>query len=259
MRLPVTLQAAPQLPRNPWQSRVLLVVDEDPSTVNAVARVARDLGMTPRVAQTAESALAIAGDEAPSVLVTALDLGGQADGLSMARTVRERFGAAVILTGATLPSSQFAAVATFAPDAFLCKPLRPEQVDATIRLTVKGAAIGRTAGGARQPDPDLARALRQIAAVVHGTGVNCVGPSPAPNVATLAALRPREQEVVRLLFEHCRVPAIAVRMGISPQTVRNHLKHIFSRLGVHSQQELIARLRAGAGAVAEVERIAHVP
>ena len=58
----------------------------------------------------------------------------------------------------------------------------------------------------------------------------------------ICGLRPREQEVVRLLLQHLRVPAIARRLGISQQTVRNHLKSVFRRTGVRSQQELLDRI-----------------
>ena len=62
----------------------------------------------------------------------------------------------------------------------------------------------------------------------------------------LVGLRPREQEVVRLLLQHLRVPAIARRLGISQQTVRNHLKSVFRRTGVRSQQELLDRIALAA-------------
>ena len=47
---------------------------------------------------------------------------------------------------------------------------------------------------------------------------------------------------MRLLLQHLRVPAIARRLGISQQTVRNHLKSVFRRTGVRSQQELLDRI-----------------
>ena len=49
----------------------------------------------------------------------------------------------------------------------------------------------------------------------------------------------REQEVVDLLAQGIRVPTIARKLCISPNTVRNHLKRVYQKLGVHSQEELI--------------------
>ncbi|MGE0680165.1 MAG: helix-turn-helix transcriptional regulator [Candidatus Binatia bacterium] len=57
-------------------------------------------------------------------------------------------------------------------------------------------------------------------------------------------LPPRVSEVVRCLLAGYRVPTIARLLGVSPHTVRNHLKLAFRRLGVRSQQELIERLRS---------------
>lgn len=52
----------------------------------------------------------------------------------------------------------------------------------------------------------------------------------------------REQEVVDLLAQGSRVPTIARKLYISPNTVRNHLKRVYQKLGVHSQEELIELL-----------------
>lgn len=59
-----------------------------------------------------------------------------------------------------------------------------------------------------------------------------------------SALTPREQEIVRLLLSNGRVRSIADQLEISPHTVRNHLRSVFRKLGVHSQVELIRTLTA---------------
>jgi DNA-binding NarL/FixJ family response regulator len=56
-------------------------------------------------------------------------------------------------------------------------------------------------------------------------------------------LRPREREIAELLLNHYRVPAVAERLSISAHTVRNHLKNIYRRWGIRSQQELLLALR----------------
>ena len=53
---------------------------------------------------------------------------------------------------------------------------------------------------------------------------------------------PREVEILRELADGARVKLIAKRLFISETTVRFHLRNIFSKLGVHSQAELIERL-----------------
>lgn len=69
------------------------------------------------------------------------------------------------------------------------------------------------------------------------------GAQPAP-LALPPELSPRECDVVRLMLDGFRVPTIATSLYVSPNTVRNHLRSIFAKLHVTSQDELIARLRS---------------
>jgi DNA-binding CsgD family transcriptional regulator len=55
-----------------------------------------------------------------------------------------------------------------------------------------------------------------------------------------ASLTPSELEVVRLVGEHLSNPEIASRLFVSRATVKSHLLHIFSKLGIDSRSELAA-------------------
>ena len=69
-------------------------------------------------------------------------------------------------------------------------------------------------------------------------------PAPDPHVSEqLALLSPREGEVLRHLLEGYRVGTVARKLFISPHTVRNHLKKIFTKLEVRSQTELLEKLK----------------
>ena len=57
---------------------------------------------------------------------------------------------------------------------------------------------------------------------------------------TDSMLTSREQEIYRLLAEGLSVSTISHRLHISPVTVRNHLQHIMSKLGLHSQTAAVA-------------------
>jgi len=61
-----------------------------------------------------------------------------------------------------------------------------------------------------------------------------------------ARLSAREREVCDLLLRGCSSEAIALRLGISRHTVKDHRKHIFRKLAVGSLAELFA-LHAAAG------------
>ncbi|BBE32642.1 helix-turn-helix transcriptional regulator [Sphingosinicella microcystinivorans] len=56
-----------------------------------------------------------------------------------------------------------------------------------------------------------------------------------------AALSARERDVYDLIVRGCSTEAVALRLGISRHTVKDHRKHIFRKLGVGSFAELIAR------------------
>jgi DNA-binding CsgD family transcriptional regulator len=59
--------------------------------------------------------------------------------------------------------------------------------------------------------------------------------------ATLrTCLSPRENQVCDLLLLGCSSDAIALRLGISRHTVKDHRKQIFRKLGIASLAELFA-------------------
>jgi predicted ATPase/DNA-binding CsgD family transcriptional regulator len=55
-----------------------------------------------------------------------------------------------------------------------------------------------------------------------------------------ASLTPSELEVVRLVGQHLSNPEIAKQLFVSRATVKTHLVHIFSKLGIDSRSELAA-------------------
>jgi DNA-binding CsgD family transcriptional regulator len=61
--------------------------------------------------------------------------------------------------------------------------------------------------------------------------------------AGLPPLSARERQIVQLLLDGGCAKTISRSLGISPGTVRNHIKQIYRKLGVHSQVELLAVTR----------------
>ena len=51
-------------------------------------------------------------------------------------------------------------------------------------------------------------------------------------------LTPREREIVTAVAEGATNRDVAIRFGLSPQTVKNYLSDIFDKLGVSSRLEL---------------------
>lgn len=56
-------------------------------------------------------------------------------------------------------------------------------------------------------------------------------------------LTPREEEILALLAKGFVSKEIAGKLGVSYETVRDHLKHIYEKLHVHSRGEAVARFK----------------
>lgn len=63
------------------------------------------------------------------------------------------------------------------------------------------------------------------------------GPGPAP------ALTPRQHEILRLLAQGLSTGTIAGSLGLSEETVRNHIRALLAALDAHSRLEAVAVAR----------------
>lgn len=90
------------------------------------------------------------------------------------------------------------------------------------------------------------QSLRRIAIELSELGIETQSRGysyPRGLAERLRLVSPREWEVLERLRVGLRVATIANELSISPNTVRNHLKSIYRKLGVRSQLELLERLR----------------
>jgi DNA-binding NarL/FixJ family response regulator len=105
----------------------------------------------------------------------------------------------------------------------------------------------RGAPDANDGPGDVAGHLRRIADQIEAAAA--LAPlfqtASALGVPVTTELSPRQWEVVARLVQGKRVPTIAAEMYLSGSTVRNHLSAIFRKVGVHSQEELVALWRNG--------------
>ena len=109
--------------------------------------------------------------------------------------------------------------------------------------------------GALLHDRDLLIQLCLLSLVVYGascywlhamsvkhpraTQPNDLQSNAMPAIAQKYGLTPREADVLEGLFNGRTAPYIARDLSVSINTVRSHAKHIYTKLSVHSQQELI--------------------
>jgi DNA-binding CsgD family transcriptional regulator len=97
----------------------------------------------------------------------------------------------------------------------------------------------------RAVDPMASQTMRLLARRSPRGGVEGIVLPPSLPVSVLpddvsSRLTEREREVARLIAAGYRVRQVGERLYLSQNTVRNHLKNIFAKLGVSSQSALIA-------------------
>jgi PAS domain S-box-containing protein len=80
-------------------------------------------------------------------------------------------------------------------------------------------------------------------AVVGIFGLFYALPDRSPRAHPDYGLSPREHEVLLNLAAGCSTAEMARRMGISVETVRNHVRRLLRKLGVHSRVEAVALAR----------------
>ncbi|MCU1590791.1 MAG: Response regulator containing a CheY-like receiver domain and an DNA-binding domain [Frankiales bacterium] len=93
---------------------------------------------------------------------------------------------------------------------------------------------------------ELEEHLRRIAREIAASGVAALSTTMPTSIEMpeLSRLTSREYEIVVRLASGDRVPSIARGLFLSESTVRNHLTSVYRKVGVHSQDQLLARLHA---------------
>lgn len=185
----------------------------------------------------------------PSVLLLDISMETKTAGLDLAESGDIPEHTAIVFVSARTDEDTMSRVQSIGPSGFVVKPFTAPQVLAAVRV-----ALGRVS----EPTPPsreelleqlaLAReVLSRIAQALERAAPLLATPveehrSKLRDIVELGTLSPREREVLHALVSHKRPHAIARELFISPHTVRNHLKSIFVKLGVHSQTELLGKV-----------------
>lgn len=167
-------------------------------------------------ASTGEEAVRQAGDGVDLVLMD-LQFGGGMQGVEATRSIRSVSGAPHVLV------------------------LTNYDTDADILGAVEAGASGYLLKDA--PPPELLAAARAAA-----SGETALAPSVAVRLAARKdaadeALSLREAEVLELVADGESNRTIARRLFLSEATVKSHLVHIFTKLGVSSRTQAVAAAR----------------
>lgn len=97
-------------------------------------------------------------------------------------------------------------------------------------------------GGRVEVEMSTSKALVEGAAVLvhvfHRRGLRFTDATPH-----VVSLTPRQREVLVLLGEGLSTAAIAARLDLSKETVRNHVRAVLQELGAHSRLEAVIEAR----------------
>jgi len=210
---------------DPDRARVLVVGGHP--VILGVVRLAVDA--LPDVEITREvdngvDAIEAAASSSPDIAVVDLDLPDM-DGAELLRALRARgFGGHLVVVSERGDGSAVLDAMRADVDAFLVKP------DGLRRI---GDAIRRVRDGERVVDPSLEQAavleLGRFARQARETS------------EAVAALTPREREILSLLAEGLTMRQIGRRLAISPRTVETHVAKLYRKLGVRSRVQAISK------------------
>ena len=107
--------------------------------------------------------------------------------------------------------------------------------------TVAEVALARRHGAAGylSKSADRATLLRAIHAVAGGG--TCFPPEPEPSAGADVGLSARELEVLHHLGRGLSNDDLGRALGVSGETIKSHLKAVFTKLGVAGRAEAVAR------------------
>ncbi len=220
--------------------RVLLVDDDEAALALAAALEGSPYEVL--TARSAEEALGVLEREDVQVVVSDEWMPGMRGVELLAHIAREYpYIVRILLTGDPQLDAAVRAINEGEIFRFLTKPCPPGTLDAVIREALIRQSRGKLQEELMRVAGQGLEALHRIEGLTSASSKErdaAAGPE-----ITLDQLSKREREIVETLLGEGSVTGVANTLHISLHTVRNHLKSIFRKLGVHSQVELVTKLR----------------
>jgi len=146
------------------------------------------------------------------------------DGIEATKQLTESGGAPRILILTTFDLDEYVYDALCAgASGFLLKDVTAERLFDAVRVVAAGEAL-------------LAPAVtRRLISEFARLRPRPAGPSPA----VLAALTPRETQVLRLVAEGLSNPEIAARLVVTEETVKTHVSRVLGKLGLRDRTQAV--------------------
>ncbi len=168
-------------------------------------------------ASTPDEAVALAADESPDLVLIDLQFGQERTGADATRQIRSADAAPYVLVLTNYDS------------------------DGDILSAVEAGASGYLLKDA--PPDELLAAVRAAAAGESALAPAIAGRLMARMRAPRVSLSAREIEVLQLVADGSSNVDVAARLHITDATVKSHLVHVFSKLGVSSRTAAVSEAR----------------
>ena len=200
-------------------SKRLLVVDDEPNLLVAVAACLRGEGYEVTTARGGREALVRLAETMPDLIVSDIRMPGM-DGYTLARQIRANARTALVpIVFLTAKDETADRIEGFrnGVDAYLTKPFEPDELVAVIksilsRVERTHAEIARLVGDANQTSEQ---------AVIHDED-----------------LTEAEERIAAAVARGLSNKEIAAEFGISVRTVENHISHILSKKSFSNRVEI---------------------
>ncbi len=229
----------------------LLLIDDHPLIHVALRALLADQSppVTLHSAETAEQARArLAAHPGMDLVLLDLELSGRDDGFALLKELRAAHPTLPIvnLSGSNDMAQVIRAIDQGAM-GFIPKHSAPEEFKEALLLVVTGGIYVPPMKMSDEPAPPRRRAddhLPKAAAAVEAPT-----PAPRPQLAQLDRLpiTPRQQDVLRGLLQGKSNKVIASELGISADTVKDHIAVIFRVLNVNSRTQAVLAVGQLAG------------
>ncbi|MGD8902892.1 MAG: response regulator transcription factor [Anaerolineae bacterium] len=220
------------------QPITVMLVDDHPVFRQGLRRVLEsedDLDVTAEVADGLE-ALRVAKELSPDVLLLDINLPGM-NGLQVARSLKDAIvDINIIMLTAYHDDQQVFHAIRAGASAYFPKDVSPRRLIEAIRLVHQGSYVVEDRVLEK---PQVGEWLLAQFEQVEGAEADSLG-------ALLVPLSPREMEILQHIAQGKSNKEIAYDLGISRQTVKNHMTSILRKLAVNDRtQAAIYALRRG--------------
>ena len=208
----------------------ILIVDDQPLIRDALAEVIEASGRYEALppADSGAAALDLLDAIRPDLILLDVRMPGL-NGIETLREIRQRgFDMAVVfLTLFNEPDLVYEAL-SLEVSGFLLKDVERERLLSSLETVLQGGVV---------LDPDVAK---QIAGGLTRAGAPSAKES-APQADAQSLLTNRESDVLDLLRQGLENKKIALELGLSQGTVRNHISSILQKLGVTNRTQAVIR------------------